>query len=86
MRWVWRLFWIATVVGVGWLIVTSDGSVGAQDKGPPKGSPSRPYGPGEYGNGGDFQVVRVKVDGDEVTCIIWDGVDRNGGISCDWGK
>lgn len=79
-------FWLALLGGIAYLVFGSDGGVGADPKGPRKGSPSRPYGPSEYGNGGDWQVVRVNVDGDEITCIVWDGADRNGGISCDWWK
>lgn len=87
MRYLWiavkGLFW-GGVIALGLWALTSGGSADADRKGPREGSARNPA---VNRNRGDYMVNRVNVPGrGEVTCIVWDGVDRNGGISCDWGK
>ncbi|MFI7608707.1 hypothetical protein ACIBTV_26665 [Micromonospora sp. NPDC049366] len=54
---------------------------------PAESSPAEPAGPVQPGDArqtGDFSVTTVQVGDRSITCIVWDGYDRNGGVSCDW--
>ncbi len=40
--------------------------------------------PSEQGNtSGNYEVIHVEVDGRQIPCVIWDGLEA-GAITCDW--
>jgi hypothetical protein len=50
---------------------------------PATGSPAKPA--TETWDGQEFTIVRLKVDGREVPCIVY-SAPRQGGLSCDWNR